>query len=109
GMGKMRIAAAAGTAMISLLAASSEGMAQQKAIKECQREWLASKAANLADGVTKQAYLDLCRVGGVFAVRAATFVASSQVRAAASTLSSPSPAAMPTALSTRPANGNLCE
>src|SRR5215468_8746696 len=73
GLGKMRFAAVAGAAMMTLLAASSEGMAQHKALKDCEREWLASKATNLTDGVTKQAYLDLCRVGGVLAVRAATF------------------------------------
>jgi len=105
----MRLVAVVGTAIIGLLAVSSEGMAQRKTITDCQKEWQATKAENLAKGVTERAYLDLCRVGGIFAVRAATFVALSQVRAAASALSSPPSAVMPAGVSTRPVNGILCE
>lgn len=105
----MRFAAAIGAALIGLLAVSSEGMAQPKPTTECQKEWQASKAANLARGVTERVYMDQCRGGGISALRAATFVASPPPRTAASVLSSSSPAATPAAISTRPANKILCE
>jgi hypothetical protein len=102
---EMRFAAVIGAAMIGLLAASSEGMAQHKMIADCQKEWQANKAANLARGVTERAYVDQCRAGGAAIARAATFVASHPAPIAASALSSSPPAAV----SERPANKILCE
>jgi hypothetical protein len=98
----MRAVAVVGAAMIGLLAASSQGLAQSgtiqsKTIKECQREWQARTAAHLASGMTERVFMDQCRAGGISA------------RAAASALSSPIPAATPAALSTRPVNKILCE
>jgi len=104
GVGKMKFVPVIGTAMIALLAVSSEGMAQHKTTSDCQKEWQASKAANLVRGMTERAYLDQCRAGDTSAARAASFVSSSPARTAAS-VSSPPPAAV----SARPANGVLCE
>lgn len=104
----MRFAIVMAIAMIGLLAASSGGKAQPQSIKNCHKEWRADKAANLARGITERAYLDQCRAGGTSAAHA-TFVASPDVRSAASAPSSPLPAATPAALSSRPANKILCE
>jgi hypothetical protein len=98
---EMRFAAVIGAAMIGLLAASSEGMAQHKMIADCQKEWQANKAANLARGVTERAYVDQCRAGGAAIARAASFIASHPAPTAAS--------APPAAVSERPANKILCE
>jgi len=83
--------------MMGLLAASSQGLAQSRTIKDCQREWQARMAAHLANGMMERVFMDQCRAGGISA------------RAAASALSSPIPASTPAALSTRPVNKILCE
>jgi hypothetical protein len=54
---KMRFAIVMGTAMIGVWAASSEGLAQHKTIADCQKEWQANRAANLARDVSERAYV----------------------------------------------------
>ena len=107
--GEMKFTAVVGTAMIALLAVSSKGMAQHKTTSDCQKEWQASRAANLVRGMTERAYVDQCRAGGSSAARAASFAASSPAGTTPSVPSSPPPAATPADLSTRPANKILCE
>jgi hypothetical protein len=40
-------------------------IAGQKTVESCQEEWSANKAVNPAKGVTKKAYVEQCRGGGV--------------------------------------------
>jgi hypothetical protein len=60
----MRIIVVVLTAIFGAVTFSTPLIAQQKTEKMCQEEWRANKAANQAKGITEQAYVTQCRVGG---------------------------------------------
>ena len=53
------------SAVFALMAVSSHAVAQQKAVRACQEEWRANKAAIQANGITEKAYVAQCRGGGL--------------------------------------------
>ena len=61
---KRQIAVVMCSAILGLVAVSSNAIAQQKTAKACADEWRANKAANQANGVTEKAYVATCRDGG---------------------------------------------
>src|SRR5690242_21933156 len=59
----MRRIVAIGCAVLGASLFCLPAVAQQKAVKACQEEWRANKAANQAKGITEKAYVAQCRAG----------------------------------------------
>jgi hypothetical protein len=85
------------SAVLGLMALSSQTTAQQKTIKACEEEWRANKAANQASGVTEKAYVAQCRGG------------AAPVAPTAAPIASPAPAPAPTAGTTGQKTVKACE
>lgn len=67
---KAPLFAAACAAMAAFISLSSQSIAQEKTVKQCQDEWRANKAENQAKGVKEKDYVAQCR-GGAAATPAA--------------------------------------
>ncbi len=58
---KAPLFAAACAAMAAFISISSQSIAQEKTVKQCQDEWRANKAENQAKGVKEKDYVATCR------------------------------------------------
>ena len=74
---KQQIAVVLCSAIFGLMTLSSHAIAQQKTVAACRDEWRANKAANQANGITENAYVDQCRSGATVAQPTAAPVAPS--------------------------------
>jgi hypothetical protein len=95
---KRQIAVVMCSAILGLVAVSSNAIAQQKTAKACADEWKANKAANQANGVTEKAYVATCRGGA----------ASSQTTRAPSAPPTSAPTAAPPQAGTGQKTAKAC-